>query len=217
MRSDIQIQRDVIADIHTRLPAAARIVAVEVRGGVVRLTGQVAADAQRYALEEVVQGVEGVQGLADEIAVRRPGSIERPDTDIARAVRGVLQWQTYLPLTMVEVTVAAGWVTLKGEVESSYPRLKIADAIRLLAGVRGLHDEVLIRSAVSPAAVRAGVIAALGKRSEVDARDVKVDVQGADVTLSGSVHNWWERELARRSAWTAPGVRRVIDRLAIHY
>jgi osmotically-inducible protein OsmY len=40
-------------------------------------------------------------------------------------------------------------------------------------------------------------------------------VKGADVTLSGSVANWTERDLARHSAWGAAGVRRVVDHMSI--
>ena len=42
-------------------------------------------------------------------------------------------------------------------------------------------------------------------------------VEGADVTLSGTVHNWAERDLATRSAWGTAGVRNVVDKLNLVY
>jgi osmotically-inducible protein OsmY len=204
VKTDRQIQQDVILGIEARLPGAEQT-----------LYGQLAAESERYAVEQAAQSVEGVQALVVEILIRRPGAVTRTDTDIADAVQGILQWQARQLASTVVVMVAQGWVTLDGEVERSYPRQKIADAIRLLSGVKGLHDRVVLRSSITASALRAGILAALRRRSELDARDVAVHVRGTEVTLSGRVHNWWERELARRSAWSAPGVRQVIDRLAI--
>jgi len=42
-----------------------------------------------------------------------------------------------------------------------------------------------------------------------------VTVADGTVTLSGSVHSWFERNEARRAAWSAPGVREVQDHIAI--
>jgi len=42
-------------------------------------------------------------------------------------------------------------------------------------------------------------------------------VQGSDVTLTGAVHSWSERELARDSAWNSPGVRNVVDKMTVSY
>ena len=215
MKTDMQIQQEVILAMEARLPGAARTVGVAVRNGVVTVYGQLTADLERYAVEQAAQSVEGVQALVVEIVIRRPGSVTRADADIADAVQAILQWQAGQLATDVTIMVSHGWVTLSGEVERNYARHKIADALRLLSGVKGVHDRVEIRSSVSAAALRAGILAALRRRSELDAREVAVQVRGTQVTLSGRVHNWWERELARRSAWSAPGVRQVIDRLAI--
>ena len=215
MKTDMQIQQDVILSIEGQLPGAARTVSVAVRNGIATVYGQLGGDAERYAAEQAAQSVEGVQALIVEIFIRRPGSITRADADIAKAVQGILQWQAGQLATTVTVMVAHGWVTLDGEVERNYPRQLIVDAVRLLSGVRGVHDRVELRSSVSAAALHAGILAALRRRSELDASEVAVQVRGTEVTLSGRVRNWWERELARRSAWSAPGVRQVIDRLAV--
>jgi osmotically-inducible protein OsmY len=45
--------------------------------------------------------------------------------------------------------------------------------------------------------------------------DVAVEAIGGDVTLSGSVHNWSDRELARDAAWGTAGVRSVTDNIAL--
>ena len=46
---------------------------------------------------------------------------------------------------------------------------------------------------------------ALMRRAGADAETIAVAVDGGDVTLSGTVHGWDERELAIRTAWRASG------------
>jgi len=38
-------------------------------------------------------------------------------TDIAAATVHALEWDTFVPIEQLDVTVSKGWVTLKGEVE----------------------------------------------------------------------------------------------------
>jgi len=40
-------------------------------------------------------------------------------------------------------------------------------------------------------------------------------VDGDTVTLTGTVHSWFEREEAERAAWAAPGIRHVEDHLTV--
>lgn len=65
--------------------------------------------------------------------------------------------------------------------------------------------------------MKSQIEAALKRRARDDAQDVHVEVRDSDVTLSGTVHSWSERELAASSAWSAPGVSRVIDNIRIAY
>jgi len=58
---------------------------------------------------------------------------------------------------------------------------------------------------------------ALKRRAEADAKTIAVSVTGADVTLTGTVHSWAERDLATHSAWGSAGVQKVIDKMNIVY
>lgn len=59
------------------------------------------------------------------------------------------------------------------------------------------------------------IAAALKRRATSDAKSISVDVKGADLTLTGTVHSWAERDLATRSAWGSAGVRSVVDTLSL--
>jgi osmotically-inducible protein OsmY len=216
MKSDMQIQRDVIDKLEALAPANAKMIAVTVQGAAVSLSGYVGSDAVRLQAEELARSVPGVQALVVELEVVHAGSAFRSDGDLVLAVRGILQWQTTLPLAAVSVLVRHGWVSLSGEVEGPYPRQKIVDAVSKLSGVRGIHDHVLFKSQAVPADLLQTILAALGQRAEVDAREVVVAVQGAEVTLTGCVQSWREGEMVRQCAWSAAGVRQVHDRLEVY-
>jgi osmotically-inducible protein OsmY len=216
MKSDSQIQQDVIHGLAALAPNCPRTIDVTVHRAVVTLSGHVGSEAAHFQAEEVARNVVGVQALSMEVDVVRPGSVLRSDGELVQAVRGILQWQTYVPLNAVSVRVRHGWVTLGGEVEGQYPRQKIVDAVRLLVGVRGIHDRVTFKSQVAPADLLQAILAALRQRAEVDARQVAVAVYGAEVTLTGSVQSWRESEMVRQCAWSAAGVRQVHDRLKVY-
>ena len=42
-------------------------------------------------------------------------------------------------------------------------------------------------------------------------------MSGNDVTLTGTIHNWNERDAATTSAWGTPGVRNVVDLMTLAY
>jgi osmotically-inducible protein OsmY len=65
--------------------------------------------------------------------------------------------------------------------------------------------------------VKADIDAAIRREAALDSKQINVAVDGADVTLSGYVHSWSERELATNSAWSSPGVRNVIDKLTLSF
>lgn len=62
---------------------------------------------------------------------------------------------------------------------------------------------------LSASDVQAKIEAALKWSAEVGARRINVSATDGKVVLSGNVHSWFERNEARRAAWSAPGVKDV--------
>jgi osmotically-inducible protein OsmY len=113
--------------------------------------------------------------------------------------------------------VQGGWLTLTGEVLWQYQREVAAEVVRYLPGVTGVSNQIAITPEVSAVVVKADIEAALKRRATADAHDIIVSVKGGDVTLTGTVHNFAERELAKVSAWGAVGVRHVLDKMTMAY
>ena len=49
----------------------------------------------------------------------------------------------------------------------------------------------------------------------LDASRIKVEANGSEVILRGTVRSWAEREEAEQAAWRAPGVTKVDNRIRI--
>lgn len=139
----------------------------------------------------------------------------KTDGAIAHAAENALQSTTYLPEGSIKVTADNGWLTLSGEVEWDYQRQAATHAVRYLTGVIGVSEEITVKPSAFLSAVKSAIEAALKRCAHADAQHISVEVRGAEVTLTGNVQSWSERELAASSAWATPGVRRVFDSITI--
>jgi osmotically-inducible protein OsmY len=217
MKTDTQLQSDVIAELSWEPSIHSEDIGVEVRNGIVTLAGHVRSYAEKIGAERATMRVSGVKVLAVEIDVKLAGSSSRTDADIARSVNDILQWTTYLSKDAVKIKVEGGLVTLSGEVAWEFQREAAVSAVRYLMGVKGVNDQLVIKPKLSAPLVKADIEAALKRRAQKDANEISVSVHGSDVTLSGKVHSWSERELATHTAWGSPGVRTVVDNITLTY
>jgi osmotically-inducible protein OsmY len=115
------------------------------------------------------------------------------------------------------VTVARGWVTLRGEVEWEYQRRAAERSSRRLSGVRGVTNLITVRprSRPAPAELRRRIENALIRSAETDAAGITVEVDGDRIILRGTVRSWAERREAERVSWSAPGVTSVENRVVV--
>jgi osmotically-inducible protein OsmY len=215
MKTDQQLQQAVIDELTWDPSVHASEIGVIVKDGVVTLDGEVSSFAEKWGAERAAQRVTGVQALAVGLDVKLSALGKRSDSDIARSAQTALHWCSSCPSETIQLMVEDGWITLTGTVEWHYQKQAATDALRDLIGVTGVSDQISISPKVLSTVVKADIEAALKRRSTSDAQEIHVDVHGADVTLSGTVHSWAERELARHSAWGTKGVRQVVDNMAM--
>jgi osmotically-inducible protein OsmY len=211
MKTDSQLQQDVSAELKWEPSIHAARIGVEVKDGVVTLAGQVDSYSEKWNAERAAQRVAGVKAMTTELTVQLTGLSDRTDADIAEAVENVLEWSSSLPDGAIQVMVEGGWVTLSGDVDWQYQRQAANESVRYLMGVTGVNDQISIKPSVTATAVKSDIEAALERTSIADAKKISVAVHGSDVTLSGTVHSWDERDTATNSAWGTPGVRNVVD------
>ena len=217
MKTDSELQKDVMAELAWEPSIHATQIGVEVKDGVVTLEGNVATYTEKWNAELAAQRVAGVKALAIELKVKLIESGVRTDSDIATSARNVLQWTSAVQSDAVKITVEKGWITLTGQVDWKFQKEAAADAVRFLSGVVGVSDQITIAPSVKAAVVKADIEAAIKRAATEDAKHITVGVSGSDVTLSGSIQSWAERDLATQSAWNSPGVTKVIDKMTLSY
>ena len=215
MKTDADIKRDVTAELAWDPAIDATHIGVAVNDGVVTLSGHLQTFAEKYAASRAVQRVAGVRALALELDVRLSPSHRRSDTDIATSAEQALRWNTLVPTDAVRPTVDTGWVTLRGEVDWDYQRRAAEGAVRPLMGVVGVSNEITLRAKARVEDLAQRIEQALTRQAVREAHRVEVSVDGATVRLSGTVHSWQERDAAQGVAWSAPGVKAVVNELHI--
>jgi len=217
MKTDSQLQQDVMAELKWEPAVHAEQIGVEVKDGIVTLAGHVDSYPAKWNAERAAQRVAGVKALAVEIDVKLTGSNKHTDADIARTAENVLLWTTYLPKNSVKIMVEDGWVTLSGQVQWGFQRATATAAVRYLMGVKGVSDQITIKPGVNASVVKTDIEAALKRRAINEANGIKVSVSGTEVTLTGKVPSWAERDAAGTAAWCSPGVSNVVDNIAVTY
>ncbi|CAN7758857.1 BON domain-containing protein [Variovorax sp. LjRoot84] len=215
MKSDAQLRSDIVAELTWDPAITATNVGVIVKDGVVTLSGHPSSHAEKYAIERAAQRVKGVKALAIEMPVKLDTDYERTDADIAMAVERAIEWNVLVPDDKIHPMVEKGWVTLDGEVEWEYQRRAAEGAVRSLLGVTGVSNRVVVKPKFTPADVEKKIREALERQADHEAEQIKIEVNGAHVTLSGKVHSWAERKAAQGAAWSAPGVANVINNLLV--
>ncbi len=120
-------------------------VAVSDRHGTVTLRGSVGSLHQRRAIVKIARSVPGVVNVEDELQVDPRDRWQ--DNEIRGAALRALTSNDTVPADRIEVRVANGWLTLKGEVNHQYENDAAFEAVHRLLGVGGITNEIKVITA----------------------------------------------------------------------
>jgi osmotically-inducible protein OsmY len=159
--------------------------------------------------------VSGVTSVHNHLEVVLPSADYRDDAMLTTAANNALRVNITVP-DNVEATANDGDIWLTGVVSYGSQRVAAESTVAGLVGVRGVRDDIDIRSNTEIADVTGLVQGALDRYGLIsDDSDIMVDAADGTVTLTGHVRTWAEHDAVIDAAWMGIGVSDVRDNLEI--
>jgi osmotically-inducible protein OsmY len=217
VRSDRDLQRDILSSLDWEPGIDAARIGVTVENGTAILQGMVHSAFERNSAERVASHVYGVVAVINGLGVNPPEGSRRTDDELTEAVANALACDSTVPFRVLEVKASDGWVTLTGAVEWQFQRAAAQIAAERVDGVKGVNNHIVLTPRVSSTDLKARIESAFKRSAVIDAARVKTETHDSTVVLTGSVRSLSERTEAENAAWNAPGVTRVDNRLIVSF
>lgn len=215
MRTDAQIQQDVMDQLKWNPMLDASQIGVSVKEGVVTLTGRVDSFLKKMEAEKEAKKVSGVKAIAEDIIVGVSPIFQRTDEEIALAAVNALKWHSSVPEDKVKVKVEQGVVSLEGEVEWAYQKESARNAVVNLGSVRNVINLITLKHKPTPTDLKQKIKDAFHRSATIDANKIQVEVAGNKAILKGQVRSFVEKEDAEFAVMAAPGISTVENKLRI--
>ncbi len=214
MITDFTLQLDIEKELRWDPAINADHIAVTVKNNAATLIGDVDSYWERCAAARAAWRIAHIHSVTNSLRVDLPFASERADDDIALAAMSLLEWNCALPAS-IEVSVAAGVLTLTGQVPWQFQREEAERALSSLTGLRGLKNDIHLAPQPSSADHRPQIEEALKRSALVDSSHVKVHFSHGVANLRGTARSRAEHDAALGAAWSAPGVTQVEDHIAV--
>jgi len=215
VRSDLDIQQDVVDALTTDIRIDSTNVSVDVVGGVVYLRGTVPSFHEKRIATEIANRIKGVVDVVNELRVA-PITL-RTDQEITDDVRAALTRDVWVDERKIDVSTVGGVVYLSGNVDSYTEKSYAESDAWSVQGVVDVVNNIVITPvpARTDAQIAQDVRAELVRNIRIDPSKVTVEVVNGVVYLRGSVTTTEQRWLASDVAWWTPGVRDVVNELKV--
>lgn len=217
MKTNEELQKDVQDAIKWEPLLNAAEVGVTVKDGVVTLSGTVDTFAKKEEAEKATKKVAGVKAVVEEIQVKSFNTSKKNDEEIATEVLNALKYSWQIPHDKVQVKVENGWVTLFGELDWNFQKEAARTATANLPDVKWVTNNISIKSEIAANVEKTDVENALKRNWTLEDKNIIVSVFDNKVTLSGTVHSWYQKDEASRIAWNAPGITNVDNKLTVDF
>jgi osmotically-inducible protein OsmY len=189
-------------------------VVVKAHDGSVTLTGAVDTYHDTLLATDDAWSVGGVTSVDNELLVGLVGDAIA-DADITAKCVDALDRDRFVPTGAVSVTVVQGWVTLGGQVRRHFQRQAAHLAVSRVDGVLGVTSNITLVKDAMPGDVADRINKAFQRHAIIDESTIQVSATGNTVYLDGTVGSWYAMNEALDTAWRAPGVIEVVNRLVI--
>lgn len=145
-------------------------------------------------------------------------SAQPTDSEVRNAVISKIQEAQGLPLAkMVTVRVDSGVVVLEGQSDNLLAKDRATRVAQSVSGVLTVVNNLEVQSSRSDVDILADVQKALASDPATNDWDIQPKVNNHQVTLTGTVESWQEKELAGVVVKRVDGVTGITNNLTVHY
>ncbi|MEO6175825.1 MAG: BON domain-containing protein [Flavobacterium circumlabens] len=215
MKTNEELQKKVIEAINWEPLLSGIEIGVVVIDGIVTLTGSVNSYVKKEEAEKAAKNVLGVKAVVEKIEVLLNDWPHKSDNEIAQEIINIFKWHWDIPNERVQVRVENGWVYLSGSLEWNYQKEAAKKAVKILIGVKGIVNNIMIISLSKDRINKKDIEDAIERNRIIGNTEITVEVLDNAVTLKGNVESWFEKNEASRIAWKAPGVLEVKNNLQV--
>lgn len=215
MKTDHQVQKDVMEELLFTPSLKASEIGVAVHDGVVTLSGTVDSYSKKLAAAKAANRVKGTKAVALDITVRPDKAFTKNDAAIAKALLDALKWHSEIKEDTLKVSVEDGWVTLDGEAEWEFQRAGAERVAENILGVCGVINHIRITPKITEEDIRKKIKEAFLRSATIDAEHINIENINGTVRLTGKVSSQAEKDEATTAVWFAPGVVEVDNRLEV--
>ena len=190
-------------------------VSVAAHEGAVTLCGSVGNLRHMREAQGAARRVRGVTSVSNYLRVRALAGGPGEDAEIRTAVRQALMLNATIPAT-IRADVANGVVHLAGTATWQCQREEAELVCAAVTGVRGIADEIALVPVPARDDIQQSIIWAYRRNASLTRLLLSVDALSSGIViLSGAVTSWCEHDDALATAWSAPGVTKVDDRILL--
>ena len=217
MKSNEELQKDVMDAIKWEPLLNAAEIGVTVKDGVVTLSGNVNNYSKKAEAEHAAKNVSGVNAVVEKIEIKFDSNEKKNDNNLADEIVHSLKSKWDIPDNKIKVKVENGWITLDGELHWNYQKQTAVRSINSISGITGITNNIVIKSEIHDGIEKKDIELALLRNWAIDDSDIKVSVEDNVVNLSGKVDSWYQKDEAGRIAWNAPGVSKVRNEIIVDF
>jgi osmotically-inducible protein OsmY len=149
------------------------------------------------AAHQIAASFEGCRDVVNRLSVEPAAGIR--DQEILGNVRAALDAHADITKSTITVSVAAGEVTLMGNVGSDSQRVLAEDVARSAQGVRDVTNLLVVDLAetTEDRQLRQQILEAVSQEPGLKDADVRIAFSGNAIVLSGEVAKLWHKTAAK--------------------
>lgn len=217
-RLDENIKKDVVEQLVWDSRVNAANVMVDVREGIVSLSGSVPTGNARLSAISDTWLIEGVVGVQDKLTVLHETEAKMPsDEQLKNRAKQALFWNADIDDSNIEFVLKNGVCTVSGSVDEYWKKWETEKIIANIYGIKEVNNLLTVSSGGDPHDQEIGrnIEQALNRNLYIDAEQVIVKVDHGNVILTGNITSQFIRNQAEQIATYTSGVRAVDNQLSV--